>query len=58
MLCITMEAEPRIVKQYKCHRCCSCRNCQGKAMEGGKKVSVDFVLFCGILLGASAKLVC
>ena len=40
MLCITMEAEPRIAKQYKCHHCCSCKNCQGKAMEGGKKVSL------------------
>ena len=40
MLCITMEAEPRIAKQYKCQHCCSCKNCQGKAMEGGKKVSL------------------
>ena len=26
MLCITMEAEPRTVKQYKCHHCYSCKN--------------------------------
>ena len=39
-LCITMEVEPRIVKQYKCHHCCSCKNYQGKGMEGGKKVSL------------------
>ena len=36
--CITMEAEPRIAKQYKCHHCCSCKNYRGKGMEGGKKV--------------------
>ena len=38
MLCITMEAEPRIAKQYKCHHCCSCKNYQGKGMESGGKV--------------------
>ena len=37
MLCITMEDEPRIAKQYKCHHCCSCKNYWGKGMEGGKK---------------------
>ena len=37
MLCITMEVEPSIAKQYKCHHCCSCKNYQGKGMEGGKK---------------------
>ena len=36
-LCITMEAEPRIAKQYKCHHCCSYKNYRGKGMEGGKK---------------------
>ena len=36
-LCRTMEVEPRIAKQYKCHHCCSCKNYQGKGMEGGKK---------------------
>ena len=40
MLCATMEAEPRIAKQYKCHHCCSCKNYLGKGMEGGKKVSL------------------
>ena len=35
MLCITMEVEPRIVKQYKCDHCSSCKNYQG-----GKKVSL------------------
>ena len=29
--------EPRIAKQCKCHHCCSCKNCQGKGMEDGKK---------------------
>ena len=37
-LCITMEVEPRIAKQYKCHHCYSCKNFRGKGMEGGKKV--------------------
>ena len=40
MLCVTMEVEPRIAKQYKCHHCCSCKNYQGKGIEGGKKVSL------------------
>ena len=44
-LCVTVEAEPRIVKQYKCHHCCSCKNYWGKGMDGGEK-SV-FVLFFG-----------
>ena len=34
---ITMEAEPKIAKQYKCHHCCSCKNYHGKGMEGGRK---------------------
>ena len=37
-LCITMEVEPRIAKQFKCHHCCSCKNYRGKGMEGEKKV--------------------
>ena len=40
-LCITMEVEPRIAKQHKCHHCCSCKNYWGKGMEGGKKVSLS-----------------
>ena len=36
-LCITVEVEPRIVKQYKCPYCCICKNYCGKGMEGGKK---------------------
>ena len=44
-LCITVEAEPRIAKQYKCQYCCSCKNYCGKGMEGGKKsLCVDFWL--------------
>ena len=39
-LCITMEVEPRIVKQYKCHHRCSCKNYRGKGMEGVEKVSL------------------
>ena len=36
-LCITVEVEPRIVKQYKCQYCCICKNYRGKVMEDGKK---------------------
>ena len=39
-LCITMEVEPRIAKQYKCDHCCSCKNYRGKGMGGRKKVSL------------------
>ena len=39
-LCITMEVEPRIAKQYKCQHCCSCKKIRGKGMEGGKKESL------------------
>ena len=41
-LCITVEVEPRIAKQDKCHHCCSCKNYREKGMEGGKSV---FALF-------------
>ena len=37
MLCITVEVEPRIAKQYKCQYCRSCKNYRGKGNEGGKK---------------------
>ena len=40
MLCITVEVETRIVKQYKCQYCCSCKNYHGKGMEGENKVSL------------------
>ena len=40
MLCVTMEIEPRIAKQYKCHHCCSCKNYWGKGIKGRKKVSL------------------
>ena len=40
MLCITVEVESRIGKQYKCQYCCSCKNYCGKGMEDGKKVSL------------------
>ena len=39
-----MEVETQTVKQYKCHHCCSCKNYQGKGMEGGKKVSLHHFL--------------
>ena len=32
ILCITMEVEPRIAKQYKCHQRCSCKNYRRKGM--------------------------
>ena len=53
-LCITMEVEPRVAKQDKCHHCCSCKNVWGKGMKGGGKkcLCIDFWLtrrlqFCG-----------
>ena len=36
-LCITMEVEPKIAKQYKCHHCCSCKNYRGKGGGGWEK---------------------
>ena len=36
-LCITVDVEPRIAKQYKCRYCCSCKIYRGKGMEGVKK---------------------
>ena len=41
-MCIAMEVEPRIVKQYKWHHCCSCKNYWGKQMEGGKSAFASF----------------
>ena len=67
-LCITVEAEPRIAKQYKCQYCCSCKNYRGKGMEVGKKcLCVVFLLtrrsrirgknaFWGILYSTSNRL--
>ena len=43
-LYITMEVEPSMAKQYKCHHCCSCKNYRGKGMEGGGKKRVVFFL--------------
>ena len=39
-LCITMEVQPFLAKQYKCHHRCSCKNYQGKGVEGGEKESL------------------
>ena len=36
-LCMTVEIEPRIVKQYKCHDCCVCKHYEGNVMEDGEK---------------------
>ena len=44
MLCVTVEVEPRIAKQYKWQYCCSCINHGGKGMKGGKKVSLHHLL--------------
>ena len=43
-LCITMEVESRIGKQYKCHHCCSCKNYCGKGDGGWKKVFLHHFL--------------
>ena len=40
MLCITVEVEIRIAKQYKYQYCCSCKNYHGKGIEGEQKVSL------------------
>ena len=39
-LCVTVEIESRIMKQYKCQYCCSLKKYCGKGMEDGKKVSL------------------
>ena len=39
-LCVTMQAEPRIVKQYICHCCCTCKNYRGKVAQDEKKVAL------------------
>ena len=44
ILCITLETEHRILKQYNCHHYCSCKNYQGK--KGGKTTTV-FASFFG-----------
>ena len=44
-LCITMEVEPRIANQYKCHNCCNCKNYRGKGWrEENKCLCVIFLL--------------
>ena len=46
-LFITMEVEPKIAKQYKCHHCCSCKTYGDKGMEGGygpPKMSLKLVM--------------
>ena len=45
MLCMTVEVEPRVAKQYKCQYCCSCKNYRVKGIEGGKKVSLRRFFF-------------
>ena len=42
-LCITMEVQPRIAKQYKCHHCCSCKNYRGKGWRVEKSVFASFL---------------
>ena len=39
-LCLTVEVETRIAKQYKCQYCCNCKNYRGKGMESENKVSL------------------
>ena len=43
MLCITMEVESRIAKQYKCHHCCSCKKTGERGWRVEKKCL--FVIF-------------
>ena len=37
--------KPRIVKQYKCQYCCSCKNYRGKGMKGEKKKCLCIVFW-------------
>ena len=57
-LCITMESERRIVKQYKCHFCRACEKYKGKVMEDVKKsVLASFLCWpedCKFSLGENA----
>ena len=39
-----MEDVLRIVKRYKCHYCCVCKNYRGKVLEDGRKVSLHRIL--------------
>ena len=39
-LCVTMQVELRIAKQYKCHHCCSCTKLLGKVDGGWEKMSL------------------
>ena len=39
-LCITVEVESRIGKQYKCQYCCSCKNYCGNGMEDWEEKKV------------------
>ena len=41
-LCITMEVEPRIAKQYKCHHCCSWKITRESGWRVEKSVFVSF----------------
>ena len=43
-LCITMEVEPRIMKQYKCHHCCVYKNYRETMTEDEKNNNV-WVIF-------------
>ena len=43
-LCITVEVEPRITKQYKCQYSCSCKNYHGEGIEGKNNVSLRHFL--------------
>ena len=41
-LCITVEVEPRIAKQYKCHHCCSCKITVERGWRVEKSVFASF----------------
>ena len=46
-LCITMEVESRIAKQYKCHHCCSCKKKKKNGQRGWRMEKSVFVSIFG-----------
>ena len=40
MLCVTVEVEPRIVKQCRYHYCCVYKNYRGRVMEDEKRFCI------------------
>ena len=54
-LCRTMEVEPRIAMQYKCHHCCSCKISGERGWRVGKKCLRRVCFFAGQKIVSSCK---